>query len=212
MNRLDPAIFAPAHTALLVIDIQKDFGAPGFAMAQAGMVMEPVEAALAASIRLIDAARSAHVPVVFIRVITRPETDSRAVRRFFERIGYGADAAAICRAGTEGAAYYRVAPELGEIEVEKTLYNAFAGTRLETILRERGIETLVLCGLTTDCCVDGTARDAFERNFDVFIARDACAAFDPQTHENALAILGTHSAIAVDSASVREAWTVPAKA
>ncbi|MFS3135484.1 cysteine hydrolase family protein [Gluconacetobacter sacchari] len=197
---------APVRAALLVIDIQNDFGAPGFAMAQAGMDLPPVEAAITRTEALLAAARAAGVACGFVRVVTRPETDTRALKRFMARQGMP-EAMAICRHGTEGAAYYRVAPRAGDIEIEKTLYSAFVGTDLEVRLHAAGIETVVLCGLTTDCCVDSTARDAFHKDFDVFIARDACAAFDSRTHENALAILAAHSATPVSTDDIIAAWT-----
>ncbi|GBQ94135.1 isochorismatase [Gluconacetobacter liquefaciens] len=204
---LSPQDIAPSRTALLVIDIQNDFGAPGFAMAHAGMALEPVEAAISCAETLITAARRAGVTPWFIRVVTRPETDPRALRRFMVRAGM-ADDIAICRAGTPGVDYYRISPEEGEPEVEKLLYSAFAGTDLAGRLRESGVETLMLCGLTTDCCVDATARDGFHRDFDIFIASDACAAFDPRTHENALAILSTHCATPVTTQEILTAWEV----
>jgi len=195
----------PARTALLVIDIQKDFAAPGFAMAAAGMSLPPVEAAIDRAETLVEAARQAGVTPWFVRVLTREETDSRALKRFMTRSGM-AEGMAICRMGTQGAAYHRIAPLPGEPEIGKLLYSAFSGTDLQARLEARGIETLVLCGLTTDCCVDATARDAFHRNFDVFIARDACAAFDAPTHEAALAILATHSASPVETRVIVAAW------
>ncbi|MCQ9155946.1 cysteine hydrolase family protein [Acidomonas methanolica] len=202
---LSPQDIAPSRTALLVIDIQNDFGAPGFAMAHAGMALEPVESAISRTETLIAAARKAGVTPWFVRVVTRPETDSRALKRFMARSGM-AEGIAICRAGTPGMDYYRVVPAAGDREVEKLLYSAFAGTDLEARLHADGIESLVLCGLTTDCCVDATARDAFHRDFDVFIAGDACAAFDVTTHENALAILSTHCATPVTTHDIVTAW------
>ncbi|MBS0986664.1 cysteine hydrolase family protein [Acetobacter thailandicus] len=196
----------PSRTALLVIDIQKDFAAPGFVMAQSGMDIQAAEQAISHSEHLIAAARKAGITPWFIRVVTRPETDSRALRRFMIRSGM-ADEISICRADTTGSEYYRVTPQPGDPEVEKLLYSAFSGTDLETHLKSKKIETLILCGFTTDCCVDATARDAFHRNFDVFIAQDACAAFDVKTHRNALAILSTHCATSVSVQDLITAWT-----
>ena len=62
-------------------------------------------------------------------------------------------------------------------------------------------------GLTTECCVDCTVRDAFHLDYHVFIARDACAAYDVATHESALANLELNCAILVDVDGVEDAWT-----
>ena len=64
------------------------------------------------------------------------------------------------------------------MEVEKPLYSSFVGTDLDARLRARGIDKLVIAGFTTDCCVDCTVRDAFHRNYDVFIVADACASYE----------------------------------
>jgi nicotinamidase-related amidase len=143
---------------------------------------------------------------VFARVVTRPETDSLALKRLYNRKGYGAEAVAICRAGTPGAAYYRVAPRSGDIEIEKPLFSSFVGTDLDDRLKARGIDTLVLTGLTTDCCVDCTARDAFHRNYSCFIVGDACSAYGEDVHAAAMLGLTKNVALAVTAQEVEAAW------
>jgi nicotinamidase-related amidase len=88
-----------------------------------------------------------------MRVMTRPETDSDALRTWMARRGTPGGEA-ICRIGSGGEAYYRVTPEPGDIEIEKLAYSSFHGTDLDAQLRARGIDTLVIAGISTDCCVD----------------------------------------------------------
>lgn len=198
---------APARTALLVIDAQVDFIAPDGPAARAGVDMSAAHRALDKVTALIDAARRAGVTAVFIRVVTREETDSRALRLFHARRSGGNVASpAICRAGTPGADYYGVRPAPGEIEIEKTLYSSFAGTPLDAELRSRGIETLVVCGFTTECCVDSTVRDAFHRNYNLFVVTDACAAYDPAMHLAALRALSENCALLAETSAVIAAW------
>lgn len=204
--RLAPML-APARTALLVIDVQHDFVAPDGALAHAGLDMAPLATPLQRVEALIAAARAGGVTLVFARVVTRPDTDSRALKLLTERKGQQLDTVAICRAGTPGADYYRVQPRAGELEVEKTLYSAFAGTQLEQQLRARGIDTLLACGFTTECCVDSTVRDAFHRDFNVFIAADACATYLPDLHHASLNALALNCALLVDSHAAALAWT-----
>ena len=197
----------PDRTALLVVDVQHDFAHPDGAMGRLGLDMSAACTAIDRIEALISAARSAGATVVFARVVSRPETDTRALRLFMQNTGRDADRAlAICRHGTQGPEYHRVAPLPGEMEIEKTLFSCFAGTTLDEQLRTRGIDTLVLCGLTTDCCVDCTARDAFHRDYSVFIAADACAAYSIVTHQAALHGLAKNCAIMVGTDGLLAAW------
>ena len=199
-------MIAPARTALAVIDIQGDFAAPDGAMGHVGCDLSEVEAVIDRAERLIAAARAAGATVMFARVVTTPETDAPNLTAFYRRKGYGEDAAGICRAGTPGADYYRVAPQSGDIEVEKLLFSSFVGTDLEAQLRARNVDTLVVLGLTTDCCVDCTARDAFHRGFHVFVVQDACSAYGEALHRAALSGLEKNVALLTTTDEVERAW------
>ena len=199
-------MIAPARTALAVIDIQGDFAAPDGAMAKVGCDFSDVETVIDRADALIAAARKAGATVMFARVVTTPETDAPNLRAFYRRKGYGEDAVGVCRAGTRGADYYRVKPEPGDIEVGKPLFSSFAGTDLEAQLRERGVDTLVFVGLTTDCCVDCTARDAFHRGFHVFVVEDACSAYGEELHRAALMGLEKNVALLTTTDEVLRAW------
>jgi nicotinamidase-related amidase len=201
-----PPMIEPSRTALVVIDVQVDFVAPEGAIGRAGVDLAPLAPALQRVEALIGAARAAGAQLALVRVVTRPETDSRALKLFMQRRGEPAEALAICRAGTPGADYYRVAPQPGDIEVQKTLYSSFAGTRFEEDLRARGVDTLVVAGFTTECCVDSTVRDAFHRDFNVFVVADACAAYEPRLHMSSLDALAKNCAMLVETAAVLEAW------
>lgn len=196
----------PARTALLIIDAQVDFIAPDGAMAGAGMDMSAIPPTLDRVRALIAAARDAGATPVFIRVVTRDETDSDALLTLMERKGHGAQAAAICRAGSRGAEFYGVTPEEGEMTVDKPLFSSFVGTTLDADLRAAGIDTLLVCGFTTDCCVESTVRDAFHRNFHVFVAADACTAGSPDMHEGALRGMAKNCALLTDTATVLASW------
>ena len=196
----------PARTALAVIDIQDDFAAPGGAMARIGCDLSDVEAIIDRTEALIAAARSADAVLMFARVVTTAEGDAPNLKALYRRKGYPDDAVALCRAGTPGADYYRVQPEPGDIEVEKPLFSSFVGTDLEARLRARSVDTLVFVGLTTDCCVDCTARDAFHRGFHVFVVEDACSAYGDAPHRSALVGLERNVAMLATTDGVLEAW------
>lgn len=197
---------APARTALLIIDPQVDFAAPSGAMAAAGADLSAVPAALAACGRLAASARAAGVLVAFVALRTTAETDSAAWAVRARRLGVRGEGG-LCRAGTPGEAFVGVHPELGDLVIRKSRYSAFFGTALAEALRQRGIDTLVMGGLTTECCVDCTARDAFHMDFQVFLAEDACAAYEHVLHEGALKALALNCAILALSDDIVAAWS-----
>ncbi len=200
----------PSRTAVVVIDVQEDFAGPTGAMGRIGLDFSRIEEAVDRIESLIAAARASGAHVAFARVITRPETDSSALRQLAVRKGRSPDGVGICRAGAPGADYYRVTPQPGDLEVQKRLFDGFHETSFDADLRARGVDTLVFVGFTTDCCVDATARAAFHRNYNVFVVSDACDAYDRELHHWALKALQKNVALLTDTAAVLAAW--PARA
>jgi nicotinamidase-related amidase len=177
------------RTALLVIDCQVDFGSPEGEMARRGMDMTAPQAALAKVESLVEAARAAGVKVIFVRLLTQPGGDE-----------------ALCVEGTSGADFIGPQPQMDEAVVSKTRYSAFARTGLAEQLQATGVDTVVLAGLTTECCVASSAWDGFERDFHIVIASDACAAYEPDLHHHALRALEMSGATIAGSAAVAAGW------
>ena len=203
-----PAWIAPERAAVVVIDMQVDFALPDGVLGKAGLDMAVVQPALAAAVKLVDAARAANVPVVFVGLQTTAETDSPAWRERMRRRGGDPNSeSAVCREGTRGAAFVGPKPRPGEPLVAKTRYSGFYDTDLNSLLASLGADTLVVCGLTTECCVDSTVRDAFHLDYHVFIPVDACAAYDVALHEAALQSLELNCAILTTTDAVTAAWT-----
>lgn len=200
------AMLPPATTALVVVDIQMDFAAPEGLVGSFGVDLAPVETAIDRIEELIAAARKVNATVAFMRVVTHPETDPQALRTLMIRRG-NPGGEGICRADNGGADYYRVAPEPGDIEIEKLMYDSFHGTDLDAQLKARGIETLVMTGITTECCVDSTARTAFHNGYNVFVVSDACAAYEPELHVGTLNVLRKNLALLAVTDAVIEAWS-----
>jgi nicotinamidase-related amidase len=103
--------------------------------------------------------------------------------------------------GDRGAAEVlaEVAPEHDEIVITKVSTAAFNGSDLDTVLRHRGIDTLLVTGLVTDGCVEGTVRGAADRGFTVFLITDASASWTRAQHQDAVRILGRWSARVLDT-------------
>lgn len=195
---------APAHTAVLVIDVQNDFCAPGGYYAKTGADLGPIEAMVPRLERCLDAARAAGVPVVFVQAIYddvywSPVQKERHIRRF------GA-VQPCCRSGTWGAEFYRVRPRAGELVVRKHRYSAFHGTEMDVLLRSRGIRTVVLAGVATNVCVETAARDAFMHDYYVVVAGDCVAARTEAYHRAALANVEGHFGVVAPAEAIAAAW------
>lgn len=153
----------PARTALLMIDAQQEYFAPG------GPNELPAgPAALARAAGLLEAARSAGAHVVHVRHIV----DHPMAEEF--------------RAGSpEVEIRPEVAPAGGEPVVDKRTVSAFAGTPLDGLLRERGVESVIVAGFMTQTCCTATAHEALTRRYRTLFASDATAAQDygPQAHD-----------------------------
>jgi len=160
----------PRKTALIVVDMQNDFVAPGAPLeSSAGRAMVPHLQ------RALTCCREAGIPVIYTAHVHRPDGCD---------LGLLAHAPAIARrdalvVGSPGAAIFpEIAPRDSEIVISKHRFSAFYGTDLEIILRGLGVTTVVITGVTTENCCHATARDAFFRDFQVVFLADATATSD----------------------------------
>jgi nicotinamidase-related amidase len=179
---------APANsrTALLMIDFQRDFCAEGgYSDRFAGL--EWVKPILAPARRLLDAARRAGIFVVHTREGYAPDlSDCSPAKRLRSRkagseIGTLGPMGRLLIRGEHGHDIIdSLAPSAGEVVIDKASYGAFCGTNLGSILRARGIDTLVFAGVTADVCVHTTLREAYDRWFDCYYVKDAISCFDPE--------------------------------
>lgn len=201
---LQPAWVAPQRTALLVVDLQVDFAAPEGAMAQSGADIGPARAAQTRIAALVAAARRRGILCVFSRAVTSLEHQSAVEEEARSR--HGEPAPSICIAGTHGVEFLEPRPRESDLVITKQRYSIFSGTGLAGWLKARGRDTLVFSGLTTECCVQSSAWDAFERDFHVFIAEDAVAAYEHHLHFGALKALEASGAILAPTAHFVSAW------
>jgi ureidoacrylate peracid hydrolase len=199
-----PDWVSPGRTALVLIDCQVDFGAPDGEMARRGADMTAPQAALAKALALVDAARAAGVAVVFVRLLSHPGSANRIEREAKQR--EGDNEPDLCVEGTHGAEFIGPQPVAGEIIVSKTHFSAFGRTGLAEQLHAQEVDTLVLAGLTTECCVASSAWDGFERDFHIFIAEDACAAYEEDLHRHALKALAMSGATVATVVDFAAAW------
>lgn len=189
-------------TALLVIDMQRDFLDPGGYAAAAGLDVAALRRPIPAIRRLLDAARQAGILVVHTREGHRPDLSDCPPAKLERSRAAGAG---IGTAGPLGRLLVRgepghdivaeLCPEPGEPVVDKPGYGAFHGTDLDVILTSRAIERLVIAGVTTEVCVHSTLREAVDRGYRCILAGDACASADPDLHRAALAMVAVEGGI-----------------
>lgn len=184
---------AAARTALLVIDMQRDFLDPRGYLAGMGYDLASVRAAIGPAKRLLDASRNAGLTVIHTRQGYRPDL---AELPPYKRARLAAGTSAIGKSGPLGRFLIRgepgfdiipeLAPAPGEFIVDKTANSAFWGTDLAGILAAHGIDSLIFAGVTTDVCVHCTLREANDRGFECLLAADACGSGDAEAHRAAL--------------------------
>jgi ureidoacrylate peracid hydrolase len=179
---MNDAILTPSRTALLVIDVQNDFCDPRGATALSGKSVAKCVTMVPRLARFLDEARRMGVRAIFVQMQQTASTDSPA---WLYGVGEGRRIDK-CAAGTWGADFYVVAPMAGEPVVIKHRYSAFINTDLESILRSWGIETLVMTGVTSNTCVESTARDGYQRDYYVVMVSDCVAAYTQSGHDTAL--------------------------
>jgi nicotinamidase-related amidase len=202
---IEPEWIAASRTALVLIDMQVDFGSPEGEMARRGADVTACQAAVKQAEELAEAARAAGVRIVFVRLLTHPGGENRIMRESKQR--QGDTDPDLCVEGTHGADFIGPQPRDGEAVFSKNHFSAFAHTGLADQLHAQGVDTLVLAGLTTECCVQSSAWAAFEQDFHIFIAEDACAAYDEALHRHALKALALSAAIVVPVQVLATAWS-----
>lgn len=186
----------PAHTALVVVDMQRDFCLPGGAFDHLGVDISMYRPMIPRLARLIEGARAAGVPVVYIQMTVLPNrrSESPAQIRFNLRLHFASHGGVEPLGYTpDGSVGQEIIPELepqdGDLIVKKYRSSGFWGTNLDMLLRSNGIETVVVTGCTTEGCVESTARDAMFNDYYVVLAEDCVASDDPKQHDASLFLM-----------------------
>ncbi|MDR2973661.1 MAG: cysteine hydrolase [Propionibacteriaceae bacterium] len=176
----------PTTTALVMIEFQNDFTSHGGTLhAAVADVMESTHM-LDHAVEAADATREAGAVVVHSPITFQPGYYEITSHPYGILAGV-VDSSSFVK-DTWGAAFDdHVTPKAGDIVLEgKRGLDAFASTNIDFILRSRGIQTVVLCGFLTNCCVESTMRSAYERGYEVITLTDAVAATSQAEHDNAI--------------------------
>lgn len=178
----------PDRTAIVVVDMQNDFGAPGGMFDLAGIDIAPIRKVIAPTAAVLAAARRAGICVVYLKMGFQPDlSDAGAVdgpnRIKHEKLRLGA--AVTAPNGRSGRILIRdtwnteivpeLTPEASDVVLYKSRYSGFYNTSLDEVLRQRGIQQLVFTGCTTSVCVESTLRDAMFRDYICLLLEDCTA-------------------------------------
>lgn len=194
------------RTALVVIDMQNAFLHEDTTLAKRGLDNRPLWSAIAPCARLLALARASRVPVIHTRYVYLPDYSDAGVR-VREITPSALEHRSLTAGSWEAEIDDRVAPAPGEIVIDKNRPSAFIGTPLDTTLRSMRIESLVICGVTTNICVESTARDASQYDYRTFVVSDATAEMDPSRYENALKTLAFLFARVLTVDEVEQSWS-----
>jgi nicotinamidase-related amidase len=185
----------PAHAALVVVDMQRDFCIPGGAFDALGIDISMYPPMIPRLARLIDGARAADVRVIYIQMTTLPgrAIESPPQIRFNLRLHLATNGGEPLRYTEDGSVGQEVIPELaprdGDLVIKKYRSSGFWGTNLDMLLRSNGILSVIVAGCTTEGCVESTARDALFNDYYVVIAEDCVASDDRAQHDASMLLM-----------------------
>jgi ureidoacrylate peracid hydrolase len=179
----------PAHTALLVVDMQNAFVHDEGTLGASGVDVKPAQATIAPHRTLIEACRAHGVPVIWTQQVHLPADASRARKRLASHTAKRKRVSAL--AGTWDA---ELVDELSDLAddptyvIAKHRFGGFYETRLDALLRMLGVTALLVTGVTANACVETTLREAYLRDYDIVAVTDCIAAVRPEWEPTAHAV------------------------
>jgi len=190
----------PDHTALLVIDMQKDYCCEGGTFDRRGFDIKPAQELAPRLNQFLEKARRALKFVIHLKMTKIPGLLSEAMQEQYAR--HGVDRKYDPAYGD----FYGVVPQEGDIVISKYRYSGFVSTYLDQLLRANRVETLIITGITTSVCVESTARDAFMRDYRVVVPRDLTEGVSPEAKEWSLKNIDLFFGEVVESKDLMNSW------
>lgn len=192
--------FDPRHTAVLMIDMQRDFLEPGGFGAALGNDVSLLRSAIEPCRRVLDAARAAGLLIIHTREGHRPDLTDCPPSKFARggKLAIGS-LGPMGRILVRGEAGHDIVPELypvaGEPVVDKPGKGAFYQTDLQLILQNQAIKTLIVCGVTTEVCVNTSVREANDRGYECIVPQDCVGSYFPEFQHYGLAMIQAQGGI-----------------
>lgn len=200
----------PAHTAVVVVDVQNDFCAEGGMLDTEGFDLTRIQTMVPRLVDLIGKAREAGCLIVYIQTIYNAEMNlmsdvwlEQSLRQWKGRfIEYP-----VClQDGWGGDFYDGIEPRPGEPIVHKHRYGGFIGTNLDLVLRSNGIRSLIMTGAITNGCVESTARDGFFHDYYIVFADDCTGTVTQEMHNATLVNIDRWFGQVVQAEEVISCW------
>lgn len=185
----EPVTIDPSTCAVIVVDMQNDFGAEGGMFALAGIDVSGIRAVVEPTRRVLEAARQTGIPVVYLKMGFKPDLSDAGgpdAPNWFKahhpfRVGEattapdGSPSRILIRDTWNTDIVPALTPEPGDLVVYKHRYSGFFETELDQVLKSRSIKHLIFTGCTTSVCVESTARDAMYRDYVCLLLEDCMA-------------------------------------
>jgi len=218
--RPGPIAVDPGATAIIVVDMQNDFAAPGGMFDRAGIPIDGIQAIVEPIRLVLDAGRAVGMPAVFLKMEFAADLSDAGLPDAPNRIKHqplGVGERMQTPTGVTGQILVEgtwnteivapLAPKPGDLVVSKHRYSGFYGTDLDGLLRAAGIRTLIFTGATTSVCVESTLRDAFYRDYHCLLLSDCTAEpigsqLSRSNHEASLLVIETLFGWVADSSSL----------
>ena len=190
----------PSHTALVVIDLQRDYFCSGGIIDLMGYDYRGNEVIIPPLRHFIERSRRFLKKIIFTKQTMYPYLRSPVVVEHYTRAGM------IRPHDPRNEEFYEITPESSDIILPKHRYSAFIGTPLDAILRANEVKTLILTGVATNVCVESTARDGFMLDYHIVLPSDLTAGVNDQAKQTSLLNIATFFGEVVESDRILSAW------
>ena len=180
----EPIAFDASRTALIVVDMQNGYCSPGGYFSKLGVDLAPTQQVIPTIAELTRVTRDAGVQIVWLQngwdaeqkeaggpgsVNQLKGNSLKLMRQKPELHGE-----LLTKGGWDYELVKELTPDASDIVIPKPRYSGFTGTQLDSILRSRRIDTVLVCGTATNVCVESTIRDAYFKEYYPVLVRDAC--------------------------------------
>lgn len=219
----EPIAIDTATTAVIVIDMQNDFGTQGGLFDRAGLDISMIQKAVAPTAQVLAAARNAGITVIYLNMGFRPDLSDLGASDSPNRVRhlmFGAGRTVQAPDGTESRILIRdtwntavvseLTPHDGELVIYKHRFSGFYETEFDAVLKKLGVKSLIVTGCTTSVCVESTVRDAMFRDYQCVLLADCMGEpigndFPRTNHEASLLVIQTLFGWVSDSMQFRRA-------
>jgi ureidoacrylate peracid hydrolase len=193
---------APEQSALIIIDMQKDYCSEGGAFHRMGFDVEPAKALASRLNGFLTHARKVLKRIVHLKMTKIAFLSSAAGLEHYKRLGIER------QYDPTYSEFYEVTPKEGEPVIPKYRHSGFVSTYLDQFLRLEGIKTLIVTGLATNVCVESTARDGFARDYHIVVPEDLTEGTSAEAKKWSLININAFFGEVVQSADLLRCWGV----